>query len=76
VGDGIYISCNPTGSSEETTEVVYEKDSASSLITFEDLRPYLQFIFTVFVVVIVVYLVGKMFGVVGKKTSSVDKFIE
>ena len=78
VGDGIYISCIPTGSSEETTEVVYETDSASSsLITFEDLRPYLQFIFTVFVVVIVVYLVGKMFGVVGKKTSSsVDKFIE
>ena len=26
LGDGIYISCNPTGNSTETTEVTYEKN--------------------------------------------------
>jgi len=29
VGDGIYISCNPTGNSTETTEVTYEKDDTN-----------------------------------------------
>jgi carbonic anhydrase len=29
LGDGIYISCNPTGSSTETTEVTYEKEDTS-----------------------------------------------
>ena len=28
--NGIYISCNPTGSSEETEEVVYEKESSKN----------------------------------------------
>jgi carbonic anhydrase len=26
IGEGIYISCNPTGNSEETTEVTYDKN--------------------------------------------------
>jgi len=30
LGDGIYISCQPTGSSQEETEVTYEKDNTSS----------------------------------------------
>jgi len=29
LGDGIYISCNPTGASEETEEVTYEKEDTS-----------------------------------------------
>jgi hypothetical protein len=29
IGDGIYISCQPTGSSQEETEVTYEKDTSS-----------------------------------------------
>ena len=29
LGDGIYISCNPTGSSTETTEVSYEKEDTT-----------------------------------------------
>jgi len=29
LGDGIYISCKPTGSSEEETEVTYDKDTSS-----------------------------------------------
>ena len=30
IGDGIYISCKPTGSSDEQTAVVYETNSSSS----------------------------------------------
>jgi carbonic anhydrase len=30
IGDGIYISCKPTGSSEETTAVEYDKTSSST----------------------------------------------
>jgi carbonic anhydrase len=33
LGDGIYISCNPTGSSTETTEVTYEKEDTTFDIT-------------------------------------------
>lgn len=31
IGDGIYISCQPTGSSEEETEVEYEKNSTTAI---------------------------------------------
>jgi carbonic anhydrase len=33
LGDGIYISCNPTGSSTETTEVSYEKEDTTLNLT-------------------------------------------
>lgn len=36
MGDGIYISCQPTGSSEEETDVEYEKESSSGdLFSFD-----------------------------------------
>lgn len=33
LGDGIYISCNPTGSSTETTEVAYKKEDTTFDLT-------------------------------------------
>jgi len=36
LGDGIYISCNPTGVSEETEEVTYEKEDSS--FNIEDIK--------------------------------------
>jgi carbonic anhydrase len=33
LGEGIYISCNPTGSSTETTEVTYEKEDTTFDLT-------------------------------------------
>lgn len=31
LGDGIYISCKPTGSSEENTEITYDKNSTTAI---------------------------------------------
>uniref|UniRef100_A0A6C0EQ50 Alpha-carbonic anhydrase domain-containing protein n=1 Tax=viral metagenome TaxID=1070528 RepID=A0A6C0EQ50_9ZZZZ len=36
VGDGIYISCQPTGSSEEETDVTYAKNTTSATISFNN----------------------------------------
>ena len=36
IGDGIYISCKPTGSSEEETAVVYDTNSSSNTSSFWD----------------------------------------
>jgi hypothetical protein len=33
IGDGIYISCQPTGSSQEETEITYTKNSTESDVT-------------------------------------------
>lgn len=70
IGDGIYISCNPTGSSEETVDVVYEKDEISTGLTFEDLRPYLKFILIVIIVVLFVYLAAKLINFGNKKVAN------
>lgn len=46
IGDGIYISCKPTGSSEETTAVTYDTSSSSSSVDFTNVwkSPYLKWI--------------------------------
>lgn len=43
-GDGIYISCQPTGSSEEQTNVSYEKNSTSYDLSSMTLTPNIIFI--------------------------------
>jgi carbonic anhydrase len=37
LGNGIYISCQPTGSSEDETAVEYDKDSSSTTIDFTNI---------------------------------------
>jgi len=37
LGNGIYISCQPTGSSEEETAVEYEKNTSSTTIDFSNI---------------------------------------
>jgi carbonic anhydrase len=37
VGDGIYISCQPTGSSEEETDVTYDTNTSSSTVDFSNI---------------------------------------
>jgi carbonic anhydrase len=50
LGDGIYISCQPTGSSEEETAVEYDKNSSSS-IDFSNIieSPIFKFIFIIII---------------------------
>ena len=37
LGDGIYISCQPTGSSQDETAVEYDKNTTSSSIDFSNI---------------------------------------
>jgi carbonic anhydrase len=57
VGDGIYISCQPTGSSDENTEVSYSKNSTS--YDFFD-NPTLLIVFQIFIgciIFIIIFIV-------------------
>jgi len=60
LGDGIYISCNPTGNSTETTEVTYEKNASENdmYTTFEDPTFILiiQTLFACLVFIIIFYI--------------------
>ena len=60
LGEGIYISCNPTGNSEETTEVTYEKNDMAYDIgnIFEDPTFILimQTIFACLVFILICYI--------------------
>jgi len=60
LGDGIYISCNPTGSSTETTEVSYEKeDTTFNLINMLENPIFLaiiQVLFACIIFILVCYI--------------------
>lgn len=61
IGDGIYISCNPTGSSEEETEVEYTKNTSSyDAFSFnsDTTKLLLQILFSVIIFLIIFGLLG------------------
>ena len=63
LGDGIYISCNPTGSSEETTEVTFEKPEIEPLDfenIFED--PTFMAIFQIFIACLIFLIIFYIFN--------------
>lgn len=57
IGDGLYISCQPTGSSEEETEIVYEKNSTSVDFTNIYNNPTFQLIIMILIGCILFILV-------------------
>jgi hypothetical protein len=61
VGNGIYISCQPTGSSEEETDVEYTKDQSSNdLFTFnkDTIKIIVQIFLSCLIFIIVFGLLG------------------
>ena len=56
VGDGIYISCQPTGSFGEDIGIMYDKPSSSVDFSNVANSPLLQFFIAVFVIIIVYLL--------------------
>jgi len=60
LGDGIYISCNPTGSSTETEDVMYEKEDVSfnfrQIIENPIFIAVVQIFFACFIMIIVFYV--------------------
>jgi len=57
LGDGIYISCNPTGASEETEEVTYEKDETSfDLLNNPNFILIMQALFACLVFILVCFI--------------------
>lgn len=51
LGDGIYISCQPTGSSEEETAVEYDKTPSSTTVDFSNIldSPIFKLIITILI---------------------------
>lgn len=51
LGDGIYISCQPTGSSKDTTQVEYDKTPSSTTIDFSNMtnNPTFQYVLYIFI---------------------------
>jgi len=66
IGDGIYISCNPTGSSETTTPVVNTKNDISNIIN----NPMVKQVFVgCLLFIIIFFLISMLFDFIsGKKT--------
>jgi hypothetical protein len=66
VGDGIYISCQPTGSSGDDVGIMYDKPSSSVDFSNVANSPLLQFFIVIFVMVvlylIIFYGIGAMFS--------------
>ena len=61
LGDGIYISCQPTGSSEEETNVTYNKPQVSydlSSMFSTNLKTIIGFVIFVILIFIINYLYG------------------
>jgi len=60
LGDGIYISCNPTGSSTETEEVTYEKEDVSfnfrEIFENPTFLSFLQILFACIIFIIVFFI--------------------
>jgi len=63
IGDGIYISCNPTGSSEEEEDVEYSKNSTQAF-EFSSNNPTVKMIIQVFfsVIIFVIFFGGLAYG--------------
>lgn len=51
LGDGIYISCQPTGTSNETTDVTYDKNTNNNDIS-ENIKKFINSNKTVFIVLL------------------------
>lgn len=81
IGDGLYISCQPTGSSEEETEVTYDKDTSSSVDIANILNsPIFQYIIMILIGVIlfllIFYGISAFYGYLTSDAVKIPKFSE
>jgi carbonic anhydrase len=78
-GDGIYISCQPTGSSEEETAVTYDKTSTSS-IDFSNItqNPMFQLVILIIVGIIlfliIFYGISMFYSYITSDTPKLPRF--
>ena len=60
LGDGIYISCKPTGNSKETTEVTYKKNlpeyDLSNILEDPNFIIFMQIFFACLVIIIICFI--------------------
>jgi hypothetical protein len=69
IGDGLYISCNPTGSSEETTQVTTEKEpenpyNISNILEDPIVNAIFQIIVACILFLIIFYIWNYSYGIV------------
>jgi len=81
IGDGLYISCQPTGSSEEETEVTYDKDTSSSVDIANILNsPIFQYIIMILIGVIlfliIFYGISAFYSYLTSDAVKIPKFSE
>jgi carbonic anhydrase len=78
IGEGIYIKCNPTGSSEEEVSIDYAKNQTSSglndLFSGSVISIILQSIVLIIIIVIFFYLIKFIYGKIRGGTAGVFGF--
>jgi hypothetical protein len=80
VGQGIYISCKPTGSSKEETEVTYDKNTTSYNLSslFDNSNSTITIIFGIFlgciVFIIAFYILNYLYGYLTSDAPKIPNF--
>jgi hypothetical protein len=68
--DGIYISCNPTGNSEETTDTTTNTNSSSSSGSSFDFKKYEYIIWIIVFIVAILGIIAAVNFFIGKNNTS------
>lgn len=78
VGDGIYISCQPTGSSEEETEVTYAKNTTSydlsTMIDNPNVFLVFQVIISCIIFIIVFFILNYIYTYITSDAAKIPSF--
>lgn len=78
IGDGIYISCQPTGSSDELTEVVYDKMETNMDLSNIFKNPIIGKIITIAIglilFILIFYGISKFYNYISIDNPSLPKF--
>jgi len=73
IGKGIYISCNPVGSSEEETDVTYSKESTAidinNILENENFKLLLKIFIFCLIFIILFYIITYIYNLINGKTK-------
>ncbi len=78
IGDGLYISCQPTGSSDEETEVSYDKNSSSidfsNILNSQAFKLIVMIIVGCILFVIIFYGLSAFYNYLSPEISNYDRY--
>lgn len=75
IGEGIYISCNPTGSSETTTNVEIKNQVTNNISNILNNPIFTQVIFGCFLFIIIFFVLSLLFNMMAGKTIKLPSYL-